>query len=400
MMAALRIFAMLCAGQLVVLLGGLPDLLRTGQADLRAWIWPTLLLTPAAAILRARRGCLHAFWVGFGSLGTIIFFIWLATGRLVDPATVVRLSFIALLAIGAGLFLISHRWWSLGLGGLAILSCWLAANPVAERAKERPALAVMSALPLFWREGVDGVQAREDAPITKILRQRFDLRPVDSPLSGNMRAAKTLLLAQPRGFSPAELSALDSWVRAGGNMLLLADPLLRWPSPLPLGDRRRAPSVNMLAPLLSHWGVELQPPSSAGEKRMLLDDGRLLVTMASSSLAVRRGSSCRTESQALIARCRIGRGQVVLVADADIMDDRLWLADESAPLSLRAWSADTPGFIIQELGGGHVERRIWIKSLPQLIVALRWAMAAGIFWAIMGTALHAGARIPVRWVSS
>jgi hypothetical protein len=203
-----------------------------------------------------------------------------------------------------------------------------------------------------------------------------------------MQDAGALLLAQPRHMSRAELSALNDWVRRGGTMLLLADPLLRWPSSLPLGDRRWAPPVSMLAPLLAHWGVELLPPSSVGEERQMLADGRLLTAMAASSFELRDGSNCRAEQDALVAHCAIGRGHAVLVADADLIDDRLWLADQATPLSPRAWSADTPAFVVQQLGGGAIAAaRHRLTSSTDLISALRWAITTGILWAIVGTML-------------
>jgi hypothetical protein len=399
MKVALRTFAILCVVPLIILFGGLPALLRTGQVDLRAWAWPALILILLGAALGTRRSVLHAVWAGLGSAGIVLLFSWLATGRAPDPLALAWLGLTLLLAVGAGIFITQQRWLGFSLTGLAIFSCWLAPDPPVKLAKERPVLAVISALPLFWREGEGGVQAREDAPIIGILRQRFDVRPADSPMSSTVEDARALLLAQPRNMSPDELSALDDWVRHGGTMLLLADPLLRWPSSLPLGDRRRAPAVSILTPLLAHWGVELLPPSSVGEKRQMLADGRLLTTMAASSFALRDGSNCRAEQGALVAHCAIGRGHAVLVADADLIDDRLWLAEEAKPLSPRAWSADTPAFVVQQLGGDAVAAaRHWLTSSVDLISALRWVIIAGILWAIMGTMLlpRADGRVPLQ----
>jgi hypothetical protein len=390
MTAALRTFVMSCAGQFIFLLAGLPALLRTGQVDLLGWVWPALILVMVAAVIRMRRSTFHAVWIGAGSLGTVILFSSLAMGRLPGHVEIAWLSLIVILAVGAGLSLPRRRRMGLLLIGMAGLACWLSAEPPIKPTKERPVLAVISALPLFWRDGDGGIQSQSDAPIIKILRQRFDVRPIDSPLSPGMQGAKAVLLAQPRGLSDAELSSLDDWVRRGGNMVLLADPLLRWPSSLPLGDRRRAPAVTMLAPLLARWGVALLPPSSTGEERQMLADGRLLTTMAASSFAVRDPSNCRVGQNALIAHCNLGRGQAVLVADADLIDDRLWLVDEAAPLNMREWSADTPGFLVEQLGGGPVDSRSWLKSVATLTLALRWSIIAGIIWAIMGSVVSLG----------
>ena len=395
MKAMLRTFVMLCLAPLLFLLGGLPALLHTGQVDPGAWAWPALALIPIAFALSIWRGSLHAVWAGVGSFGVMLLFLLLASGRWPAPPALVFPGIILLLAIVSGLLLARRLGPGLLLGAVAILSCWLSAErPVARTPGPRPVVTVISALPLFWREGVDGTEARADAPIIAVLRQRFDIRPIDSPLSPLMREASLLFLAQPRALSPGELIALDAWVRRGGHMLILADPLLRWPSPLPLGDRRRAPAVNMLDPLFRRWGVELLQPTGAGEDRRMLSDQRLLTTMAASTFHAHHGSACQIEENGLFARCTLERGKALLVADADLIDDRLWLADADASLDMRQWTADTPSLIIQELGGGRLAARSWLRSMEQLIVALRYAMVAGIVWALLGSLFlrsrHAG----------
>ena len=388
MKAAVRTFLMLCSGPLLVLLGGLPFILQAGQVDARHWSWPALMLVPVALMLTLKRGWLHAIWAGVGSFGTVLIFITLAASSSPAISEVGWLALVVALAVMAGVCL-SRRTW---VGGIlcvgALLSCWVARErPLPAPPSPRPELAVISALPLFWREGEAGFGARSDAPIITILRQRFDVRPLDSPLAGTMARAKALLVAQPRALSPAELVALDDWLRKGGRLLLLADPLLRWPSPLPLGDRRRPPSISMAAPLLHHWGMRLLAPAALGEERRILERGGLLTTMASSGFALEPWASCRLEEHGLIARCRIGRGQAVLIADADLIDDRLWLADIAAPLNPRLWTADTPGFVIEALGGGAVERRNWLRTMADLVLALRWGLLAGIGWAFLGTVI-------------
>ena len=70
----------------------------------------------------------------------------------------------------------------------------------------------------------------------------------------NVRSTPLLLLAQPRALAPAEMVKLDSWVRDGGKLLILADPALQWGSLYPLGDKRRPLFTSLLSPLFSHWG--------------------------------------------------------------------------------------------------------------------------------------------------
>lgn len=386
MKAALRTFLMLCLGPVLVLVGGLPALLQAGQVDVRSWTWPALVLVPIALLLSLKSGWLHAMWAGVGSVGTVLIFISLAAVSHPAPGGIGWFALVVALAVMTGICLPRRMWAGLILCATTISSCCFAREqPVESSHTPRPKLAVISALPLFWREGETGVRARSDAPIITILRQRFDVQPVDSPLARTMTGAKALFVAQPRAFSPTELVALDDWVRNGGRLLLLADPLLRWPSSLPLGDRRRPPAVSMATPLLDHWGIQLLPPSAVGEERRILEDGRLLTTMGRSGFALGPGTPCRVDEGGLIARCAIGNGHAVLVADADLIDDRLWMAVSGAPLNARGWSADTAGFVIEALGGGTIPRRNWLLSVADLVFALRWALLSGIGWAVLGS---------------
>ncbi len=388
MRAALRTFLMLCLGPVLVLLGGLPSLLQTGQVDLRGWIWPCLMLIPLALFLSLRRGWPYALWAGVGSFGTVLTFNILASSSNAAITDIGGFALVVALVIVAGVCIPRRLWIGLVASAAALTYCWLVREaPLPATPSPRPKLAVVSALPLFWKEGEAGFGARSDAPIITLLRARFDVQPADSPLGTVMRDANALLLAQPRAFSPAEFVALDNWVRDGGHLLLLADPLLRWPSSLPLGDRRRPPSISVMGPLLDHWGLQLLPPASAAEERRILKDGRVLTTMGSSGFAMRPGTSCHVEERGLVARCQIGRGGAVLVADADLIDDRLWLADAAAPQNVRQWSADSAGFVIEELKGGKVEQRRWLRSMADLLIALRWSLLGGIGWAILGCVL-------------
>jgi hypothetical protein len=64
-----------------------------------------------------------------------------------------------------------------------------------------------------------------------------------------------LLAAQPQALTAERLVALDKWVRDGGRLVLLADPLLRFDSSRPLGDRFRPPLRYPDTGLLAHWGL-------------------------------------------------------------------------------------------------------------------------------------------------
>ena len=137
------------------------------------------------------------------------------------------------------------------------------------------------------------------------------------------------MLAQPRALSPHELAAIDTWVRGGGRVLILADPSLHWPSVYPLGDPRAPLPVTLLDPLLDHWGVRVDLTAigrHVAPVKMNLREGardwRLVV--AAPGALVATGKDCHVESQGLIARCALGKGRAVLIADADLLSDPLW----------------------------------------------------------------------------
>lgn len=385
--SGLHLFLFCWSPGALVLIVGLWPLLATGQVDPVGWAWPAIPAFALAGILSGRSARWPLAW-GLVGLGLAVLLLCReASGYWPMGGRMETLLLSASLALGGGLLLRARRVLALAMLAGGPLVLWLVQVPsVTPIAGARPVLAVMSALPLFWQEGAQGPEARVDAPIITLLRSRFDVRPIDDALALARGKPARLLLAQPRALAPAELVAVDAWVRDGGQALLLVDPLLRWPSALPWGDRRRAPSVSLLGPLLAHWGVRLAAPTQGGEERRLLSDGRLLTLLAASRFES-EGSSCWSESDGLILHCAIGRGRVVLVADADLIDDRLWLADLARPGESATWVADTPQLVARWLGADLPGTRYWVKSGADLVRAVRWAMIIGTGWAILGMAL-------------
>lgn len=408
MKVGLKRFLWLWLPPMALFLLGLKRAFLTGQADPWDWSLPSALLLAGAGLLLAPRGWLMQAWVVLGGVGMALLFCVLASGRAADALAAVGLLAVAMLAMFGGVSLTLFPFASaevdkpsaqsmrfstgskrtgvgLGLLFLATLLFWLGPTQPVRPVPDRPGLAVITGLPLFWDEAGQG--GPRDAPIVTVLRTRFTIIPMDDPLQLKSSGARRLLLAQPRALSPAQHVAIDQWVRAGGTALVLADPLLRWPSDLPLGDRRRAPSSALLQPLLTHWGFK--PFAIRDEEiRYRTPDG-YLVTL-SGVQAYQSGADGRWVGPGdwIVQRKPIGEGAVLLLGDADPIDDRLWLADPAYPLNPRYWVADTPARLVHWLGGSPIpgDRR-WMREATDVMQTIRWAFLAGTIWAMMGATL-------------
>jgi hypothetical protein len=137
------------------------------------------------------------------------------------------------------------------------------------------------------------------------------------PLAGINR----LIVAQPRALSPAENAALDAWVRAGGQLLLLADPMYTGHSRFALGDPRRPQAIAMLSPLLEHWGLRLDfDDKQPGGEHRASAMGLAVPVDLPGRFSITSGSDCRLWDEGLVATCRIGKGRVYALADATVID--------------------------------------------------------------------------------
>lgn len=193
----------------------------------------------------------------------------------------------------------------------------------------KPSLALMTTLPLQWSEGGVEADLADDAqphPAFARLSESFDVQPLDDVR--DLAKRRMLLLAQPRAFRPTELVQLDSWVRKGGRILILADPALQWGSLYPLGDKRRPLFTSMLSPLFAHWGLELVLPIADAEPMAIRKIGQLSIRTQTPGewLKINSGGSarCALEEGGLLADCKIGKGRALLVADADLLDTVYW----------------------------------------------------------------------------
>lgn len=196
-----------------------------------------------------------------------------------------------------------------------------------------------SGAPRSWADDALAEQG-EVVPLDRLVDARGQLPlPFDS----------LLVMAQPRALSPQENLALDSWVRAGGRLLLFVDPMLTQPSRYALGDPRRPQAMAMLSPILAHWGLELRydpwvqpgeravpfaksvlPVNLPGHFRLLGISGDSNAPRGNRGMGMRGDGSeganganaaCMLESSGILAGCRIGKGRVLAVADAALFED-------------------------------------------------------------------------------
>jgi hypothetical protein len=185
----------------------------------------------------------------------------------------------------------------------------LPARPVVER----PTLLLLTSLPLIFGEQFS-LQG-SGSPALKALESRYRVVPISVTDEKDLVRGRMLLMAHPLAQPAEDLVALDAWVRRGGRVLLLADPMLEWPSERPLGDPLRPPPMFTDTGLLGHWGLRLDAPDERGPAARSL--GHFQVTTVSPGLLY---GGCDVSRDRLVAHCRIGKGEATIVADADLLD--------------------------------------------------------------------------------
>lgn len=207
----------------------------------------------------------------------------------------------------------------------------------AAPAAQRQPLGLFGTLPIYWGESASlgamlGSESENHWARAELERDHI-LQPLDiigegqtgDPLAGLNR----LMLAQPRALSAAENVALDAWVRKGGRLLLFADPMLTAHSLYPLGDSRRPHDVVLLSPILAHWGLRLEYDDAQmeGERIVAVRSGLSIPVNLPGRLAQLPASpdradppACMMAADGLVAQCRIGDGQALIVADAAMLE--------------------------------------------------------------------------------
>ncbi len=187
------------------------------------------------------------------------------------------------------------------------------ADPASRAPARRPPLLLLTSLPLMFGEdfSIEGNRS----PVIEALEKRYRVAPISVTDRAELKKGRLLLMAHPLAQPADDLVALDRWVRDGGRLLLLADPMLEWPSERPLGDRLRPPPMFMDTGLLAHWGLRLDAPDQRGPIVRELG-GEDVLTASPGSLFGR----CNISKDRLVANCRVGKGRATVVADADVLD--------------------------------------------------------------------------------
>ena len=206
--------------------------------------------------------------------------------------------------------------------------------PTAQQsAAVREKLGLMTSLPLYWPLGA----AMEDiAGGTAVmpwqrtaLEAAYAIEPLDTlasvpgispdaPETDPLAGLGRLAVIQPRGLSPADNVALDDWVRRGGRLLLVLDPMLTGEYEAPLGDPRRPVDSALVPPVVARWGMavsfdEAQEPAVT---QAPLGEGTLPLALAGRiAITAPAAGQCRLLAEGAAARCDVGKGQVTLVAE-------------------------------------------------------------------------------------
>lgn len=204
--------------------------------------------------------------------------------------------------------------------------------------QDRAPLGLMTSLPLYWPEGASLADIAAGSAVApwqrRAIETRFVIVPLDTlspvpalspdapdtdPLAGLTRLA----VIQPRGLAPADNVALDAWVRGGGRLLLVLDPMLTGEYVAPLGDPRRPVDSALVPPVVARWGMAISfdaaqepavTPAPPGEGTLPLAlSGRIAITDP-------QAARCTVRAQGALAICKVGKGQVTLVADAALFE--------------------------------------------------------------------------------
>ncbi|XUU59383.1 hypothetical protein ACRAQ6_07245 [Erythrobacter sp. HA6-11] len=206
-------------------------------------------------------------------------------------------------------------------------------------------VGLVTSLPIYWPDGADLTdltQGELASPWTRrALELDYALRPMDalSPVAesgeplpglempedmvGDISELDRLAIIQPRGLSAEDNVALDEWVKAGGRLLLVLDPMLTGHYETPVFDPRHPVGSALIPPVVARWGLEVQFDEMQALDVRILEAryGLLPAIMAGELKLLDKGAGqCELDAEGVIAHCSIGQGKVTLVADAALFE--------------------------------------------------------------------------------
>ena len=201
----------------------------------------------------------------------------------------------------------------------------------------RLSLGLMTSLPLIWPIEADVTSIASGSSRMQwqaaAIPQHYEIVPLDtlSAIGGPSPAdpevdplsdIDDLAVIQPRGLSPADNVALDDWVRGGGQLLLVLDPLLTGHYDLPLADPRRPAGVALIPPIIERWGLEVTFDAQQAPSRLVQwGNGDLELAMAGNIIVAERVQDrCESGAEGALVRCLVGKGRVTFFVDASIFE--------------------------------------------------------------------------------
>lgn len=241
--------------------------------------------------------------------------------------------------------------------------------------QDQPRAVMLTSLPLVWGDAAGDVNAvlagtAEPSPILPFLERHIRLTLADGIDAAQLQANDVLILAQPRALAPEALVVIDNWVRGGGRVLLFADPQLHWPPPFALGDPRNPVTSSALGPLLNRWGAALDPSTSGQSTAAGWRDGDQHIRTRGMGQFRQLGPNCQMSVSRVSARCSVGDGVALLIADADLFHADQWIGAGAADQP-STWAAANPGWVVDRvrlLSGRQPllpwVRPVWRRSAP------------------------------------
>lgn len=227
------------------------------------------------------------------------------------------------------------------------------ATSVGAPADGKSQVGLMTSLPIYWpleTEFADLASGDVEAPWQRrVIEARYDVVPLDTlspipaldpqaPPTDPLEGLQHLAVIQPRGLSPADNVALDEWVKGGGRLLLVLDPLLTGHYHMPLGDPRRPVDAALIPPVVERWGLAVEfDEEQAPLRGVSFANNRLELAMAGAIVADEAArETCEVTAGGAMARCDVGEGRVTLLADAAAFEGERLSDDRSATLQALA----------------------------------------------------------------